>query len=363
MNGSASKVGGDYYEILGVPRNASPDDIKKAWRELAKKHHPDKNKGNKAAEEKFKEVTRAYETLSDPEKKRNYDAGGTSGMSGEPDFSGFGAPTGPGRGPGGNAEWTGAFDGIFGRARTQAPAPKRGASLKVKLGIDFLEAANGCMKVLEFRRQGACKTCSGSGAKPGSQLRQCGKCNGRGFVIQSSGFLQVNAPCGACRSTGLAGESCLACKGEGKLFSRVVIDVTIPPGIDNGTTLKLSNEGEPGDHGGPPGDLLVDVTVRDHPFFKRLGSDITVDVKIPFVIAALGGSVEIPTLGGERAVKVDAGTQSGESLKIRGGGIMQKGVRGDLVARVMVEVPKKLTQRQRELLRDLAKESGLESRL
>lgn len=363
MNGGVNQVIRDHYEVLGLPKDATPEAIKKAYRELAKKFHPDTNKGNKAAEEKFKEATRAYETLSDADKKAAYDEGGFSpGGEGFAGFNGGGA-----FGPFGGDHFGrgGAFEDIFGRepAKTAAP-PKRGASLRVKLAISFLEACNGCIKTLEFKRLATCKTCSGSGAKNGTSLRACTGCGGRGHQIQTSGFLQVNTPCVPCNGSGRVGD-CTSCKGKGKVLGRVLIDVTIPPGINDGEQLKLANDGEPGERGGPPGDLLCDVSVAAHDVFKKNGSDIVVESRVPFVLAALGGTIEVPTLSGTRAVQLESGLQSGDILRIKGGGVLdhKTKAKGDLHIRVSIDVPKKLSTKQRQILHDFARESGLEDRL
>lgn len=353
-NGGASQVSRDHYEVLGVPRNASQEEIKKAYRKLAKEFHPDTNKA-KGADEKFKEVVRAYDALSNPEKKSAYDLGGSP----EGDFGGFAS-----YGYGGFGEQTpGTFEDIFGRFKPPAgPPQKRGASLRVKLSISFLESCNGGMKTIELKRQSSCKTCSGSGAKPGATLRTCVKCKGRGHTVQSGGFLQVQEPCGPCNGTGMATDSCSSCSGDGKLMSRVVIDVTIPPGVEDGATLKLSGEGEPGERGGAAGDLLVDVAVQPHPTFKRSGQNILVNIKVPFVLAVLGGSVDVPTLNGDRKVKLGIGVQADDVLRIRGAGVRGSSGKaaGDLLAKVSIDVPKLLSPRQRELLLEFARESGLD---
>ncbi len=364
MNGGVNQVIRDHYEVLGVPKDAAPEAIKKAYRELAKKFHPDTNKGNKAAEEKFKEAARAYETLSDPDKKAIYDEGGFGSPS-SGDFAGFNGGGSFGPFGGDHFARSGPFEDIFGRepARTTQP-PKRGASLRVKLTISFLEAATGCIKTMEFKRLASCKPCSGSGARHGTSLRVCAECGGRGHLIQTSGFLQVNTPCAPCNGSGRVGD-CAACKGKGKILSRVLVDITIPPGINDGDELKLANDGEPGERGGPPGDLFCDVSVSAHDIFKKNGSDIVVESRVPFVLAALGGSIEVPTLCGTRAVKLEPGLQSGDVLRIKGGGVLDQKTKakGDLHVRVSIDVPKKLSPKQRQILHDLARESGLEDRL
>lgn len=350
-------VSRDYYEVLGVQRGASTEEIKKAYRKLARQYHPDTNKGNKAAEEKFKEATRAYETLSDQEKRASYDRGGgaVDDFSGFADFAGMSD-----RAP--HDSFAGPFEDIFGRFRPSTPTPKKGTSLKIKLSVDFMEAAKGCIKTVEIKRHAGCKTCSGHGTRPGSQSRCCTDCAGRGHVVQANGFLQVTTTCEKCNGAGLIGDPCASCAGKGKVSGRVLIDITIPPGVADGVTLTLSGEGEPGVNGGVPGDLLCEVSVKPHPVFKRSGDDVLVDAKVPFVLAALGGSIDVQTLEGKRQLRLQRGVQSNDILKIKGGGFptgSKSKVRGDLLARVVVEIPTKLTHRQEELLKEFGREIGV----
>jgi molecular chaperone DnaJ len=345
----------DYYEVLGVAKDSSPDDIKKAFRRLAKEFHPDKNPGDKTAEDKFKEAAEAYEVLSDQEKRARYDQFGHEGMRGVPThgfqnfeeiFESFGDIFGGG-----------IFEGLFGGGGRRR-GPRRGASLKVELVLDFIEAAKGTKKTIELRRQELCTECAGSGAKPGSKPTQCSTCGGRGEVIQSSGFFQVRTACPHCGGQGqVVSDPCSPCSGRGRVPKKREIEVQIPAGVDDGTRVRISGEGEPGDLGGPAGDLFCYIAVKPHEFFERHENDILLEFPITFTQAALGCSIDVPTLDGKRSLEVKGGTQSGEVLKLRGAGVSDpRGYgRGDQLVRIVVEVPKKLTKKQEELLRELAK--------
>jgi molecular chaperone DnaJ len=346
----------DFYEVLSVQKDASPDDIKKAFRKLAKELHPDKNPGDKTAEEKFKEVAEAYEVLSDQEKRQRYDQFGHEGLRGMPThgfqnfeeiFESFGDIFGGG-----------IFEGLFGGGRGGRRGPRRGASLKVELVLEFTEAALGTKKTIELRKQERCDECQGSGAKPGSSPRACDLCGGRGEVIQSSGFFQVRTTCPKCGGQGsFVEDPCGACKGRGRVPRKREIEVQIPAGVDEGTRVRIQGEGEPGDPGAPAGDLFCYITVKPHPFFERHGNDVLLEVPIAFSQAALGATIEVPTLEGKKTLELKPGTQSGEVLKLRALGIKDPHGygRGDQLVRVNVEVPKKLTKRQDELLREFAK--------
>jgi molecular chaperone DnaJ len=318
------------------------------------KHHPDKNPGDKGAEERFKEVAEAYEILSDPEKRQRYDQFGHEGLKGVPThgfsnfeeiFESFGDIFGGG-----------IFDGLFGAGGRRGP--RKGASLKVELVLDFLEAAKGTKKTIELRRHEACETCHGTGAAAGAKPRGCDMCGGRGEVIQSSGFFQIRTTCPRCQGAGqYIDDPCRACAGRGKTAKRREIEVGIPAGVADGDKIRVGGEGESGDPGAPPGDLFCFLTVKPHEFFEREGNDVLVEVPITFGQAALGGTIEVPTIEGKKDLEVKAGTQSGEVIKIRGAGIADpRGYgRGDQLVRVVVDVPKKMTKRQEELVRELAK--------
>ena len=351
----------DYYEVLGVPRDAKPEDIKKAFREMAKRWHPDRNPNNrKEAEEKFKEAAEAYEVLSDPEKRAAYDRFGHEGLRGSPapDFSGvsfedlFSSFFGRG-GPFGGS----IFEDFFGGSFNDAERSGRGASLRVEVEISLEEAAKGCRKVLEISKAEVCGKCGGSGAKPGTKPVRCHVCGGRGVVTRSQGFFYVRTTCNACGGAGTRVESpCGECGGSGRVRAKKRIEVPIPAGIEDNTRLRLAGEGEPGERGGPPGDMYVIVRVAEHEYFMRRGDDLLIQVSVPFPLLALGGEIEVPTLEGRGKLQIPRGTRSGQALRMRGMGMpnVQGYGRGDQIVRVVVDVPKKLTSEQEEILRSLA---------
>ncbi|RMG57506.1 MAG: molecular chaperone DnaJ [Deltaproteobacteria bacterium] len=341
----------DYYRILGVPRDASLDEIKKAFRKLALKYHPDRNPGDKEAEERFKEINEAYHVLSDPEKRRMYDLYGTTMGSGTSEgfgFSDFGFNVG-----GFEDIFSEFFGDIFGRSsRSRA---QRGADLRYRLEITFEEAARGAQKEIRFPRQETCPDCGGNGARNGTAVETCPVCGGRGQVSYQQGFFSVTRTCSRCRGEGRTiREYCPRCKGSGTVMREKKITVRIPPGVDNETRLKVRGEGEPGKYGGPPGDLYVVISVKPHPLFQREGNNVICEVPITFPQAALGAEIEIPTLEGKEKLKIPAGTQTGTEFVLRGKGfpVLNGYGRGDFVVRVIVEVPKRLTKRQKELLRE-----------
>jgi len=355
----------DYYEVLGVAKSASADEVKKAFRKLAVQYHPDKNPGDKKAEEKFKEINEAYETLSDGQKRKMYDqfghAASNMGGGGQGPF-GAGGPFGGG-GFGGSADFGDIFGDIFGDlfgggggrgGRSRGRRARAGADLETQVDITFEEAYRGVEKVITINKRVECETCHGSGAKPGTQPVTCKVCNGRGEVTFQQGFFAVSRPCTHCHGTGQVIESpCQTCRGSGKVKKTTQLSVTIPAGIDSGQRLKLSNEGEAGENGGPSGDLYIVVNVLDHDFFRRDGAEIICDVPITFAQAALGSEIEVPTLDGKVSMKIPAGTQSHKTFRLKGKGLphLGRGGRGDQLVRVMVEVPSRLSAEQAEALR------------
>ncbi|MCX7895221.1 MAG: molecular chaperone DnaJ [Thermoanaerobaculum sp.] len=344
----------DYYEVLGVPRNATQEEIKKAYRRLALQYHPDKNPGNKEAEEKFKEAAEAYAVLSDPEKRSHYDRFGHAGV-GEQPFTGFSPDI-----FGDFADILGSFfgfEGIFGgRSRS---GPQRGADLRTVVRISFEEMAAGVDKVLQVPREENCSVCSGTGAAAGSRPVRCQVCAGRGQVRYSQGFFSLVRTCPQCNGRGqLISSPCRDCKGTGRVEKRREVRFSIPPGVEDGTRLRLVGQGEEGLRGGPPGDLYVDIQVEPHEVFSRQGADIHVEIEVSAFAAALGGEVEIPTLEGAKKVALPEGSQPGETLVLRGHGLPRvgRGGRGDLVVHLKVVVPRKLSAKQKELLRELLAE-------
>jgi len=347
----------DYYDVLGVPKNASDEDIKKAYRKLAMKHHPDRNQGDasKVAEEKFKEAKEAYEMLSDENKRAAYDQYGHAGV--DPNMRG-----GPGaEGFGGFAE---AFGDIFGdvfggqRGGQQRGGRQvyRGGDLSYAMEITLEEAANGKEAQIRIPSWDDCNTCHGSGAKPGTKVVTCTTCHGHGVVQMRQGFFSVQQTCPQCKGTGkLIPEPCVTCHGVGKTKNNKTLEVKIPAGIDDGMRIRSTGNGEPGTNGGPPGDLYIEIRLKKHDIFERDGDDLHCAVPISFTTAALGGEIEVPTLAGKAAIDIPEGTQAGKQFRLRGKGI--KGVRssypGDLYCHISVETPVKLTEHQRKLLKEL----------
>jgi molecular chaperone DnaJ len=341
----------DYYQVLGVNRDASDEEIKKAFRKLAMKHHPDRNTDgdHKESEEKFKEAKEAYEVLCEAEKRRAYDAYGHAGVN--PQMGGMG----PDAGFGGFAEAFGdIFSDIFGGGRRSGVF--RGADLRYNLELSLEQAARGTATKIRIPTMETCETCHGSGAKPGTQPKTCDTCHGSGSVRLSQGFFSIQQTCPACHGTGkVIPDPCATCRGAGRLKKHKTLEVKIPAGIDEGDRIRLSGEGEAGVNGGPPGDLYVVVHLKEHSVFQRDGDDLHCDMPISFTLAALGGEIEIPTLDGSAKVKIPPETQTGQVFRLRGKGI--KGLRstypGDLLCAVAVETPVRLTDRQKELLREL----------
>jgi molecular chaperone DnaJ len=343
----------DYYEVLGVEKTADEAAIKKAFRGAAMKWHPDKNPGNAEAEAKFKEAVEAYEVLSDKDKRARYDQYGHAGVEGpgaggyEHIFESFADIFGGG-----------FFESFFGGGRRGARGgPRPGNSLRVDVTLDFLEAARGCTKTIPYERGEACLDCRGSGAKKGTAPVSCDLCHGRGVVVQSTGFFQIQTGCPRCRGEGkVIRDPCGACGGQGRVAKKREVDVKFPPGIDEGMRLRLAGEGEPGEPGAPNGDLHCVVRIRPHEFFNRQENHVLLELPITFSQAALGATVQVPTIEGKEELKIKRGTQSGDLYTLRGKGIVDPHTheRGDQVVRVVVEVPKKLTKKQEELLRAFA---------
>jgi molecular chaperone DnaJ len=342
----------DYYEVLGIKRDATPEEIKKAYRQLALKNHPDKNPGDPEAERRFKEGAEAYEVLSDQAKRQRYDRYGHAGLEGagvhdfrnaEDIMSAFSDIFGGG-----------LFGDLFGQRRR---GPRPGQDLLMKMEIELVEAARGTTKPLEVNRHEYCGECKGSGARKGTIATTCNYCGGQGQVVQSRGFFQMATTCPACGGEGVrVTDPCPGCRGSGRVPSAVNIKVDVPPGVESGMWLQLRGQGEPGDLGAPRGNLRIQVMVRKHPFFERNRNDLYCQVPIGFAQAALGADIEVPTLDGPDRLHVPKGTQSGEVLRLKGRGMPDIGgrVRGDELVEVVVETPRQLTPRQEELLRELA---------
>jgi molecular chaperone DnaJ len=348
----------DYYDVLGVSRTANDTEIKSAYRKLAMKHHPDRNPGDKTAEEKFKEAAEAYAILADPEKRSAYDRFGHAAVSG----AGAGAGFDPSvfQEFGDFADILGnmfGFGDLFGSGRRRG-GPQRGADLRYDLEISFDEAAHGSETAIQIPRQETCDTCTGSGSAPGSSPSTCPQCRGQGQVRFQQGFFTVARTCPQCRGTGrVITKPCTTCRGAGRVTRERKITVKIPPGIASGQQLRLQGEGESGAAGGPPGHLYVVVHVLEHEFFRREGNHLFCEIPVNFTTLALGGEIQVPTLDHPDTVKVPEGTQSGTTFRLRGKGMpdVNGHGRGDLFATVQVHTPKKLTREQKQLLDQLAK--------
>ena len=347
----------DFYEILGVPKNASDEEIKKSYRKLAMKFHPDRNQGEatKEAEVKFKEAKEAYEMLSDPQKRAAYDQHGHAGV--DPNMRGG---AGGGEGFGGFAEAFGdIFGDMFGQQRGRTGGGRqvfRGGDLSYAMELTLEEAANGKDAQIRIPTQDNCEVCAGSGAKPGTQIKPCGTCGGAGVVQMRQGFFSVQQPCPTCRGVGkIIPDPCSACAGQGKIKRQKTLEVKIPAGIDAGMRIRSAGNGEAGTNGGPAGDLYIEIRLKKHDIFERDGDDLHCTVPVGMVTAALGGEIDVPTLQGKAAIDLPEGTQTGKQFRLRGKGI--KGVRssypGDLYCHITVETPVKLNEAQRKLLRDL----------
>jgi molecular chaperone DnaJ len=357
----------DYYELLGVDRETSEAELKKAYRKLALECHPDRNPDDPTAEERFKEISEAYAVLADREKRARYDRFGHQGVG----------MAGPGPGDFGDlGGFTDLFSDLFGdifgsggghgsaRGRT-----RRGADLRYNLEIELTDVLTGVEESIKIPKMRPCEPCSGAGTRDGSRPETCERCRGAGQVMFQQGFFRVNRPCEACGGAGeIVRDPCPSCRGGGRIEGQQSISVKVPAGVDHGSRLRLVSEGEAGIAGGMPGDLYIVLMVRDHPLFERDGKDLHTEVPVPFVTAALGGEIEVPSLEGKISMRIPEGTQSGKVLRVRSKGLpplqprmepaQLERMRGDIYVRIFVEVPSQLTKRQRELLEEFAEESG-----
>ena len=350
----------DFYEVLGVSRDASDEEMKRAYRKMALKYHPDRNPGDKEAEERFKEASAAYQVLSDPERRAHYDRFGVAA------FDGSG---GAGAGFDFTAGFEDVFSGIFsdffggpraGRGRSRA---RRGDDLRYNLDLTFEEAAFGAEKSISIPRMATCDTCHGKGARPGTSPKTCPACRGSGQVRFQQGFFSIAKTCGQCNGQGsMITDPCTKCGGQGAVRRTQNLTVKIPAGVDTGSRLKLRGEGEAGSGGGPTGDLYVVIRVKEHPLFRREENDVICDMPLSFPQAALGTEIDVPTLEGKMRMRIPVGTQSGAVFRLKGKGIadLHGYARGDHLVRIVVETPRKLTPRQRELLEEFARMSGQE---
>jgi len=346
----------DYYEVLGVDRNASPEAVKSAYRRLALKFHPDRNPGDRDSEEKFKEAAEAYEVLRDAQKRGIYDQFGHQGLEG----AGF-------RGFGGFEDIFSSFGDIFeeffgfGTGRRSRSRVRQGNDLRYDLTLDFLQAAFGAETEIQIEKNDRCPRCEGSRCEPGTSIETCGHCRGSGQVTRTQGFFTVRTPCAACRGQGqVVPDPCRECKGLGQVETLKTVSLKIPPGVDNGSRLRLAGEGEPGAFGGPPGDLYVFIHVKPHEFFERDDTHVICRIPIGFVQAALGDTIQVPTLTGERDLSIPKGTQYGDVFRFPGEGIpsLKSKRRGDQIIQVIVRTPTGLNKKQESLLKEFAKIEG-----
>jgi len=353
----------DYYEVLGVSREAGDQELKSAYRKQALKYHPDRNPGDHAAEEKFKQASEAYQVLSDADKRAAYDRYGHAGLSGQ--GSGFGG------GPfAGGVDIGDIFGDLFGEmfnvggSQQRSTRQKRGDDLRFDLTIDFEEAVFGSETEVRIRRLETCPTCQGRGSASGRGPTVCSQCQGRGQLRYQQGFFSVARTCGACGGAGsIIGDPCQTCRGETRVTSELKLNVKVPPGVEDGTRIRYGGEGDAGRAGGPKGDLYIVLSVRAHEFFDRKGNDLHCVIPISFPQAALGAEIEIPGIDGPVSLKIPEGTQSARELRVRGRGVPylnEKG-RGDLVVKVVVQIPRKLSRTQRELIKGLAESLSVEN--
>ena len=353
----------DFYEVLGVARDAGERDIKKAYKRLAMKYHPDRTKGDKELELKFKEVKQAYEVLMDPAKRQAYDQYGHDAF--DQSRGGFG---GGAAGAGGNADFADIFGDVFGDIfgggggrRQQSRAQQRGADLRYNLEMSLEDAVRGKEVELKIPKLSECDDCHGSGARAGSKPETCGHCHGSGQIQMRQGFFAVQQTCPHCRGRGqVIKDPCRTCHGEGRVEKTKTLSVKIPAGVDTGDRIRLSGEGEAGEQGAPAGDLYVQVHVREHKIFSREGNNLYCEVPLSFTHAALGGEIEVPTLAGKVKLKVPSETQTGKLFRLRGKGVksVRTGAVGDLICKVVIETPVNLSDDQREMLRELDKSMG-----
>ncbi|MBN9279905.1 MAG: molecular chaperone DnaJ [Hyphomicrobium sp.] len=354
----------DYYDVLGIKRGAGDSDIKSAFRRLAKEHHPDRNPGDASAEQKFKEINEAYEVLKDEQKRAAYDQFGHAAFEGG------------GRGPGGfgpdfSSSMSDIFDDLFGefmggrRGGRQRSARERGADLRYNMEITLAEAFVGKQAQIRVPTSVTCETCSGSGARAGSRPTTCQTCGGAGKVRASQGFFTIERTCPACQGRGeTIDDPCPACHGHGRVTKERTLAVSIPPGVEDGTRIRLAGEGEAGQRGGPTGDLYIFLSIKPHEFFQRDGADIFCRVPIAMTTAALGGNVDVPTVEGNRVrMPVPSGTENGKQFRLKGKGmpVLRSKVHGDMYIQVEVETPKNLSRKQRELLEEFERESNKET--
>ncbi|HML16381.1 MAG TPA: molecular chaperone DnaJ [Bryobacteraceae bacterium] len=368
----------DYYQMLGVARDAGEEDIRKAYRKLARKHHPDLNPGDKAAEERFKKVQEAYDILSDPKKKQMYDQYGFYSENGMPAGAGpgAGAHRGPNMGFGGfdfsdafprgarrsspteeSANFQDIFSQWFGRQQAEEQtAPQKGADLEYALNIDFWQAIKGTQVRLNITRQEICPTCAGSGASKSNTNTVCPECNGSGNVTQAAGAMRFSLTCPRCNGTGRLRNACPTCHGDGRIATTETVDVRIPPGAQQGSRLRVAGKGNAGTHGAPAGDLYITVRVEPHPFFRREGDDIEITLPVRIDEAGLGTKIEVPTIDGRALLKIPQGTKNGQKFRLREKGVQNSrtGTRGDQIVQVEIEAPVVQDERTKELLREYA---------
>lgn len=353
----------DYYEVLGLKRGASEQDLKSAFRKLAKEHHPDKNPDDKVAEQKFRECAEAYEVLKDPQKRAAYDQFGHAAFEG-----GRGGPGGPGGfGPDFASSMSDIFDDLFGefmggRRGGRRSGRERGADLRYNMEISLEEAFNGKTAQIRVPTSVGCETCSGSGAKPGTAPSTCSTCGGAGKVRASQGFFTIERPCPTCQGRGeTIADPCTSCSGTGRVTKERTLSVNIPAGVEDGTRIRLAGEGEAGLRGGPTGDLYIFLSIKPHEFFQRDGADIFCRVPIPMTTAVLGGQLDVPTVDGSKTrVKIPEGCENGKQFRLKGKGmpVLRSKVSGDMYIQVDVETPKNLTPRQRQLLEEFEREGS-----
>jgi molecular chaperone DnaJ len=348
----------DYYEILGVPRSASPDEIKKAYRQMAMKYHPDKNPGDKEAEDRFKEAARAYEVLSNQQKRQRYDQFGHQGVDGPAGFGGGGFHDIDDIFSSFGDIFGDLFGGGGGRRRSRRQGPQRGMDLRYYLEVDLEDIIEGTKSEISFEIEKNCGDCDGSGAAAGTNPETCSSCGGSGQVVRQQGFFSLATPCGSCQGSGqVIKKPCNTCRGAGRVPSQKKLRVNVPSGVGDGTQLRLTGEGEPGKLGGPAGDLYVEVRVRPHPEFVRKETELYTVKEISYLQALLGAEFEVKTLRGKAKLQIPRGTNPGDVLVLEGEGVpsLRSGRRvGNLLFEIKVEFPKKLTKKEEKLLREIA---------